>query len=390
MANFSLRNFIASGRAVFILICAFIITLSLFLANNISRELRMKEVNDIRLWAMAESQLRNDINRDYEESFKMLATNVISNNNSIPTIMTDGSLNVISYHNIPRRAAKDPKKLNKLIERMARNNDPIVVNTQRGTTTYIFYQDSPTLIMLNVFPYIQLSIIVIFIFFSYVTMRSSRNSQQDRVWVGMAKETAHQLGSPTSSLLGWLEYLKTQDIDPTVIEEMNKDINRLLKVIDRFSKIGATTQLEPRNVMETISGTVSYFSARLPKYTTLEYINNANNPLQALINDALFDWVIENLIKNAIDAVQGKGKITITTYDDDKNIYIDVTDTGKGMAKSNFDKIFKPGFTTKTRGWGLGLSLSKRIIEEYHRGKIYVAHSEIDKGTTIRIELKRL
>ena len=350
----------------------------------------MKEVNDIRLWAMAESQLRNDINRDYEESFRLLATNVISNNNSIPTIMTDGSLNVMSYHNIPRRIAKDPKRLSKLIERMARNNDPIVVNSQRGTTTYIFYQDSPTLIMLNVFPYIQMSIIAIFIFFSYVTMRSSRNSQQDRVWVGMAKETAHQLGSPTSSLLGWLEYLKTQNIDPAVIEEMNKDINRLLKVIERFSKIGATTQLEPRNVMETISGTVSYFSARLPKYTTLEYVNNANNPLQALINDSLFDWVIENLIKNAIDAVQGKGKITITTYDDDKNIFIDVTDTGKGMAKSNFDKIFKPGFTTKTRGWGLGLSLSKRIIEEYHGGKIYVAHSEIDKGTTIRIELKRL
>lgn len=385
----NLRQLLFNGRLLFIFICTVIAIGSLFLSGRIAEELRSKELQEVRLWSMAISQLGNE-NGAHDQTYMSLAVDIVSTNNTIPTIMTDENLKVLSYRNIPKPIAKDPDKLQQYITRMARSNNPIIINSFNGSKHYIFYKESTTLTLLKLFPYIQLCIIGIFILFSYITMRSSIRNQQNMVWIGMAKETAHQLGSPTSSLLGWLEYLKTQNTDPTAIEEINKDISRLLKVVDRFSKIGSTTKLEPRNVTEIINGCVSYFEKRVPKNATLTYISNESNPLQAMVNEVLFDWVIENLIKNAIDAVQGKGSITITTYDDVNNIYIDVTDTGKGMPKSSYEKIFTPGFTTKTRGWGLGLSLSRRIIKEYHKGKIYVAHSEIDKGTTMRIELKRL
>ncbi|MBE9487854.1 MAG: sensor histidine kinase [Bacteroidetes bacterium] len=390
LKKFDLRRFLYNGKLLFILICSIITVVSLLLSGQIARELRTKEVHDVKLWSTAITQLANDSKRDYEYNFKTLAVNIVGTNSSIPTIMTDNDLNIISYRNIPKNIAKDSVKLRSYITKMAKSNDPIIVTTDKGYDHYIFYTESHTLTILKVFPFIQLLIIVVFIVFSYITFRSSIKNKQNKVWIGMAKETAHQLGSPTSSLLGWLEYLKSQDIDNHVIEEMNKDISRLMKVVERFSKIGSTTQLEPRNITEIINGTVNYFKVRVPKNTTLEYISNENNPLQAMVNEALFDWVIENMIKNAIDAVQGKGSIVVTTHDDKENIYIDVTDSGKGMSKSVQDKIFNPGYTTKTRGWGLGLSLSHRIINDYHKGNIYVAYSEPSKGTTMRIVLKRL
>ena len=273
---------------------------------------------------------------------------------------------------------------------MASSNDPIEVNIFNYNRIYIFYNESQLLKMLRYFPYVQLSVIAIFIMFAFITFRISKQDEQNRIWIGMAKETAHQLGTPTSSLLGWIEYLKSQNTEQFVIEEMSKDITRLLKVVDRFSKIGSASTMVPRNIYELVNNAVSYFKTRIPKNVTLRYNTSVSAPLQALVNEALFEWVIENLLKNALDALQGKGYIDVSVYDDNKWIYIDVKDTGKGIAKSNFSKIFNPGYTTKTRGWGLGLSLSKRIINEYHKGRIFVAESELDKGTIMRVMVKKL
>ena len=233
-------------------------------------------------------------------------------------------------------------------------------------------------------------VIIVFVLFGYIALRSTKQDEQNRVWIGLAKETAHQLGTPTSSLLGWLEYLRTQNIDPTAIAEMNKDIIRLTKVVDRFSKIGAATSLSEGVINEIVGNSVIYFRTRVPKNVTISYNGLAMAQQKAMINEALFEWVIENLLKNAMDALSGKGTIDVKLSNDDNWIYIDVKDTGKGIAKGNFKRIFEPGFTTKTRGWGLGLSLSKRIIEGYHSGKIFVLDSEINKGTTIRIALKKI
>ncbi|MEE0914931.1 MAG: HAMP domain-containing sensor histidine kinase, partial [Alistipes sp.] len=212
---------------------------------------------------------------------------------------------------------------------------------------------------------------------------------QNRVWIGLAKETAHQLGTPTSSLLGWIEYLRDQNVDPMAVEEMEKDLAHLKKIVDRFSKIGSDTPLEIANVNEVVGDCVMYFRKRIPRNVTLDYNGLASEPVQAMVNRALFEWVVENLLKNSLDALQGHGAISVKIGATESSVTIDVSDTGKGIAKSNWKRIFEPGYTTKTRGWGLGLSLSRRVVEEYHRGKIAVTDSVIGKGTTIRITLKR-
>ena len=232
--------------------------------------------------------------------------------------------------------------------------------------------------------------IYIFILFTYIALQSTKQDEQNRVWIGLAKETAHQLGTPTSSLLGWIEYLRTQEVDPSVVDEMNKDLLHLMKIVDRFSKIGSETILSPMSVNEVVGETVMYFRNRVPRNVTLSYNGLAMAPVKANLNVALFEWVIENLLKNALDAMQGHGEIDVTLSSTDKQIVIEVRDTGKGIPKGSWNRIFEPAFTTKTRGWGLGLSLSRRIVEDYHHGKIAVAKSEVGRGTTFRITLKRL
>jgi signal transduction histidine kinase len=213
-------------------------------------------------------------------------------------------------------------------------------------------------------------------------------SEQNRVWVGLAKETAHQLGTPTSSLLGWVEYLKWQPVDADAVTAMEKDLAHLMKVADRFSKIGSDTPLEVTSINELVGEAVMYFRKRIPRNVELDYNGLAMAPVRARINPALFEWVIENLLKNALDALQGHGSIDVRLSRDERYIYIDVTDTGRGIARANREKVFEPGFTTKTRGWGLGLSLSRRVVEEYHKGKIFVADSEVGRGTTMRVQVK--
>ena len=379
------RNWLTFQRKVIMIVVGLAIgALSLIFTNNMARQLRIKEQNEIRLWAVFRS---NPYLYDPRTPIIQMINETGSN---IPYIITDGYLNIKGTTITDQSITSNPDRLRETIDKYARRGNSFQIPNAYGGSDWIFYGESTLLRMLTYFPIIQLLVIVIFAVFGYITFRSSKDDEQNRVWIGLAKETAHQLGTPTSSLLGWLEYLCNQPVDQNAVEEMNKDLTRLMKVVDRFSKIGSETVLSPANINEVVGNSVLYFRSRIPKNVTLDYNGLAIAPVQANINEALFEWVVENLLKNSLDALQGKGAINVLISSDDDWINIDVSDTGKGIAKANFKRIFEPGFTTKTRGWGLGLSLSKRIIDTYHKGKIYVVDSEIGKGTTIRISLRKI
>lgn len=354
-------------------------------SNFIAQELASKERNEIHLWSQA-----IEMNNMSDERSQAIL-DFTNNSTSIPAIVIDEYMRVVGSQNVDEQLLNNPTRLRERLERMARGGrTPIPIMLYSGHTLTIFYEESPLLRSLFWFPYLQLSIIAIFIVLSMMTFRSTKQSEQNKVWIGMSKETAHQLGTPTSSLLGWVEYLRTQELDPTVVDEIGRDVTRLTKVVDRFSKIGSSTQLVPVNIYEITSSVVSYFQARIPRHVCLSMDAFSSAPVQVLANGALLEWVIENLLKNALDALGGKGTIEVNITCNEHQVMIDVADSGKGIPRGSWRKIFKPGYTTKTRGWGLGLSLSRRIIEQYHYGKIFVLSSELDKGTTIRIQLKKL
>ena len=358
------------NRVVAIVIGAAIVGVSLIFTNDMARHLREKEQHDVELWARAMERVNRDAMGDYMGD--PLIANIVNNRNNIPFIITDENLNVISSHLVPDNLIDTPQQLRRVLDRFASENTPIVIRFwwTNDHNHIIFYGQSRLLKSLYYFPYIQILVIFIFGVMIFITFRSTKQDEQNRVWIGLAKETAHQLGTPTSSLLGWIEYLRSQGVD-------------------RFSKIGSETTLAVANVNEVVGESVMYFRTRIPRNVTLGYNGLATAPVQANLNTALFEWVVENLLKNALDALQGHGSIDVCIDSDEKNVWIDVKDTGKGIAKNNWKRIFEPGFTTKTRGWGLGLSLSRRVVEEYHGGRIAVVESEIGKGTTIRITLKR-
>ncbi len=380
------------GKLLFITLGLVIGVASLLYSDYLVEQLREKERKQVQLWSFARHIHLRDGRGSGVEMIREIADQIIATEGEIPLILCDDNLRVIDSRLVDPAVLADPERLaNKLDKMRSGGRDPIELLTPEGASYRIFYDESPLLVSLRYFPLIQLGIFALFIGFAFIAFRSSKHSEQNRVWIGMAKETAHQLGTPTSSLLGWMEYLRAQGVGPEVIGEMSKDLTRLMKVADRFSKIGATTHLAPRNIQELVSGTVSYFQTRIPKNVTLHFDPRTAEPMQAMVNDALFEWVVENLLKNALDALQGKGQINVRlSVREQEWICIDVQDTGKGMPKSHFKRIFKPGFTTKTRGWGLGLSLSKRIIQEYHHGRIFVLNSEPDHGTTMRILIKKL
>ncbi|MBR5849812.1 MAG: sensor histidine kinase [Alistipes sp.] len=379
------------NRLVVIAVGALLGTLSLLYTNNMALRLREKEQHDVALWAHAMERLNRDVLRGSIQVHDPLVDDLISNNNNIPFIITNERLEVITSHLIPDEVIDHPDRLREQIERFTEENQPLQVRFGWNAEHYhiIFYGKSALLKSLFYFPYVQILAIAVFVLLVFIAFRSSKQDEQNRVWIGLAKETAHQLGTPTSSLLGWIEYLRSQPIDQTAVEEMNKDLTHLMKIVDRFSKIGSETPLTPANINEVVGGSVMYFRKRIPRNVTLDYNGLAIAPVEANINVALFEWVVENLMKNALDALQGHGAISVRILSNETQVIIEVKDTGKGIAKSNWKRIFEPGFTTKTRGWGLGLSLSRRIIEEYHQGKIAVVESEIGKGTTFRITLKR-
>lgn len=378
-----------NGRVVVLVLATIFIAVSLLLTNRMAEALHHKEKHDVELWAAAMERVNRDAMGDYIND--PLVTSIINNRNNIPFIITDENLRVISSHLIPPEVINSPERLHRVLDRMAKDNTPIVVRFwwTSAHNHIIFYGHSLTLQTLYIFPYIQILIIVVFVLVVFVAFRSMKQGEQSRIWVGLAKETAHQLGTPTSSLLGWIEYLREQPVDQMAVDEMQKDLTHLMKIVDRFSKIGSETPLTVESLNEVVGDSVMYFRKRIPRNVTLDYNGLATDTVKAKINTTLFEWVVENLMKNSLDALQGHGEIKVSIGSDHKYAWVEVSDTGKGIPKSKWKRIFEPGYTTKTRGWGLGLSLSRRIIEEYHKGKIAVVESELGKGTTFRITLKK-
>ncbi|MCK5338781.1 MAG: HAMP domain-containing histidine kinase, partial [Bacteroidales bacterium] len=328
-------------------------------------------------------QVLNDLNESFLQD-------VVENAVSVPVIITDSSMKtVLVSGNIEMDNPEDSLLLARTLEQMASENDPIEITLMGKEKSFIFYKSSSLQMQLRVYPYVQFGVIGLFLLITYILFSASRRSEQDRVWVGMSKETAHQLGTPLSSMIAWLELLKLKGIEDDALDEIKKDIDRLENITDRFSKIGSPPSLDPVNIVDVVYNSTEYIKSRTSKKIEYDIRIPGNKPLIAPVNAHLFSWVIENLIKNAIDAMSGQGKITISMYEEKNNAIIDVSDTGKGIPKSHFKAIFNPGYTSKKRGWGLGLSLSKRIIRDYHQGKIYVRHSYPQRDTTFRIILKK-
>ena len=359
---------------------------SLWYTDNLVKKLAIEEKKKVELVANATKNIISPTseNVDFSFSFK-----VIQDNNTVPVILTDDKGNVLSSRNLDSvKSVNDSLYLKEILLEMKEYNDPIPIFVADGMVQYIYFKPSVLIDLLQFYPYLQLAMISIFILIAYLAFSYARNAEQNQVWVGMSKETAHQLATPLSSLYGWLEILKSSGIDSSIQEEINKDLDRLSSITNRFSKIGSQPVLSVENLDEVLAKTIDYLKSRLSKQVIFTYSYNSSKTKEIPLNIELFEWVIENLCKNATDAMNGKGTITITVSDGAKNqLYIDVKDSGKGIVKSEFTKVFKPGFTSKKRGWGLGLSLAKRIIETYHSGKIYVKYSEIGIGTTFRISL---
>ncbi len=358
---------------------------SLFYTDKMVDELKDEEHKNIELWAEATRQLAQPDLNDKDLGFLL---QVIQNNKSVPVVLTNSKGEIISYRNLDSLKVKDDKYMKMIIKEMKATHDSIVVELGANEKNIIYFKDSLILRKLFYYPYIQLTIIFLFIIIAYFAFSSSRKAEQNQVWVGLSKETAHQLGTPTSSLLAWVELLKGRKGMENTVLELEKDVKRLEVITDRFSKIGSKPLLKMTNIKLVLNNSIDYLKTRASKRIHF-ILENPEIPVYAPISVSLFEWVIENLFKNAVDAIENEGTITIRVKENAKNVTIDITDTGKGIAKSKFKTIFKPGYTTKKRGWGLGLSLTKRIIHEYHNGKISVLNSEPDKGTTFRILLRR-
>jgi len=332
------------------------------------------------------TELRRVLN-DLNESF---LSEVVENAVSVPVIITDSTKQqIIVSGNIEGNNPEDSTFLQRTLEQMASENEAIEIMLTENDKRYIFYKSSSLQIQLRYYPYVQFGVIGLFLLIAYILFSASRRSEQDRVWVGMSKETAHQLGTPLSSMIAWIELLKIKGIEDDALDEIMKDIDRLENITDRFSKIGSPPSLDPVNIVDVVYNSTEYIKTRTSKKIEYELKVPGDKPIIVSVNAHLFSWVVENLIKNAIDAMAGQGKVTISLLEEKNNVIIDISDTGKGIPKSHFKAIFNPGYTSKKRGWGLGLSLSKRIIRDYHRGKIYVKHSYPHRDTTFRIILRK-
>lgn len=370
-------------KYLFIIAAIFIAIASVFVSDMLIKDLAREEREKIEIWAEATRVLTSE-----DPSLNMnLILKIIQGNTSIPVMLCNDQDSVMNYKNIelPEKGAEE--YLRKKVEELKHKNQPIPIDMEDGTFQYLYYDDSINLKRLLVYPYAQLSVMAVFILLAFIALASTKRAEQNKVWVGLSKETAHQLGTPISSLIAWLEYLKLKDIDPTLLTEMEKDVKRLEMIAERFSKIGSTPEPVPVDICQSINSAVEYMQTRISSKVKIS-IEAPEHPVVVLMNNSLFSWVVENLCKNAVDAMEGQGSITFHIEEKGKNVRIDVTDTGKGILKSRFKTVFNPGYTTKKRGWGLGLSLVKRIVESYHGGKIFVKSSEIGKGTTFRIELR--
>ena len=374
-------------KIVLFIFATIICLASLTYTNKLVADLDTEERKKIELWAEATNQL---VNSGMGPTNNILASRIMQENTTIPIILTNEVGEIIGNRNLPQRPNQEAF-LQKQLLIMMEQHEPIIIeakmNGQVILTQYLYYKDSYILSQLRFYPLLQLLVIFLYVGIAYLAFNRSKKSEQNLVWAGMAKETAHQIGTPLSSLMAWVEILKTKEGMTEISKEINKDVKRLETITERFSKVGSKPNLEKQSIYEILARTVSYLQNRLSSNVSIE-LDNQCNDASAPINCTLFEWVIENICKNAADAMQGKGFIKITIFSDVDYLKIDIQDNGKGLSKNNFKRIFEPGFTTKKRGWGLGLSLSKRIIEEYHLGRLYVKSSS-SEGTTFRISLHR-
>lgn len=366
------------------IIMASFVIVALILWNTYSFFQIFKEEERVKMehWALAQKKISTlDLNADLELPFAIIQ------NPRIPIVLTIND-SIVKTINIEESIEKDNIKLKSFLNKLKLQNDPIVMEISKGRSQYLYYGDSSLLNKLKYYPIALLLIIFLFGAVVYNFYRSTKMATQNKLWAGMAKETAHQIGTPLSSLIGWLEIMKADNVDPSIISEIEKDIIRLQNITDRFSKIGSEPILESKNLIVETEQSFDYLKSRFSKQVIFSF-NAPKEPIFVSLNSALHSWTIENLVKNAIDAMKGKGKLSISIENENHTVKILVSDSGKGIPKNQFKRIFEPGFTTKKRGWGLGLSLTKRIVEEYHKGKIKVLHSEVDKGTTIQITFKK-
>jgi anti-sigma regulatory factor (Ser/Thr protein kinase) len=352
------------------------------LVSNLSKE----EQHKIKIWADASKELQAV---PLTGNVPLYLFEIIQENKTIPRILTDSAGNILTSMNLDSQREENPEYLKEQIELMKLAHKPIEVIFADKSINYIYYKDSTLLTQLSYYPLVQFLIIFLFLVVVYIALTISETSEQNRLWVGMSKETAHQLGTPISSLLAFVEILKSRDENDIIAKEAAKDVERLEKITERFSRIGSAPVLANANITLVIKKASEYLKLRTsPNVNYIQDFDN-NGDVYAPINIALFEWVVENLWKNALDAMNNMGEISISVKQTQHAVFIDVADSGSGIPKRKFNSIFKPGYTTKKRGWGLGLSLVKRIIESYHKGKIYVRHSEIGRGTTFRIILKK-
>ncbi len=361
---------------------------SLILWNSYIFFKQFKHEERIKMEILAAAQKEIVTNTDLDASVS-LPLKVIENNSNIPMILVDEQENILNTQNLDTNKAKDPNYIKELLQQMKAENQPIEVNFSGTSKQYIYYSNSDLLNRLTYYPLALIVILILFLSVVYLFYNSNKAAETNKLWTGMAKETAHQIGTPLSSLLGWIAILKMEKVNDTYIKEIEKDVYRLNTIANRFSKIGSTPELKKENIVDVTKQAFDYLESRSSKQISFHFSTNTQESY-TLLNTELFGWVIENLIKNAIDAMLGKGDLKLTINDTPKKIKITVTDTGKGMPKKMFNQIFKPGFTTKKRGWGLGLSLSKRIVKDYHQGKIFVQNSEIGKGTSFVVLLNKL
>lgn len=376
-----------TGKYLFFAVSIILVGIFLYISNDLVKKLAQEERNKMEIWAAATRELATETS----DSNIDLILKIIQSNTTIPVIITDENGMIAQYLNIDINTSDTTKLLSKKLADFKNNNDTsITIDLGDGMTQTLYYDDSILLKRLSYYPYIQLAVMILFALIAYIGLVSVKRAEQNKVWVGLSKETAHQLGTPISSLMAWIELLKSSSENESgIAEEIEKDVKRLSTIADRFSKIGSMPQKEKTDINSILEEAAAYMQHRISGKIefTLTLPEEKEN---AMLCKPLIEWVIENLCKNAVDAMEGKGRLSITAQAEKGKIYIEISDTGKGIAKKNFNAIFKPGYTTKKRGWGLGLTLAKRIVEEYHNGAIYVKESTPGIGTTFRIELPRI
>lgn len=386
------------ATVAFMIVTVAVVGVFLWLSNSLVKDLSEQERARMQIWADATREITT-ISTDENSpatNFDFLLS-IIEENRNIPVLLTDDHGNIINHRNFDLPEPVDSLNplyispanmefLRQKLESLRNTQNVIHIVIAPGNNQHLYYEDSRLLKSLSLYPYVQVAIMLAFVLVVYYAVTSTKRAEQNKVWVGLSKETAHQLGTPISSLMAWMELLATMGVDEEVVGEMDKDVKRLATIASRFSKIGSAPGLDTENLNTVVERSTSYMRTRISQRIDLT-VSLSDKPLEVRLSSPLLEWVMENLIKNAVDAMEGHGSITVDTRRDERWAVIDVTDTGKGISRKNLKTVFKPGYTTKKRGWGLGLALARRIIEEYHHGRIYVAQSEPGRGTTFTIRL---